>query len=413
MTSLLNSIFGIGAPKQNKSTDSLFDRSIVVPPPRKRSTVTSVEEEPQESKDGSTVNDELREGNVLENGEADSFEQVKEKKPRKPKRKINSISESEKAIGEEDDHADGAENRTVFVGNLPLSTTRKSLAQLFLKCGAIESTRIRSVAVQGVKLPAAKAGNQNLVKKVCVNTGQLNTAAKQSVQGYVVFKSMESVAAALAMNNKQIPDPDSRQGTLSTRRLRVDHSKPTYDASRTVFVGNLPYSTDEDSLQQHFKSGCNLKNTTDVESVRIVRDPTTFQCRGFGYVLFADKSMASTALRRMNGTVYKKKELRVQVCGKRFKGKRGEQPPKRKERQTREMASAAALKRILTKQATAGPSKKRRARGDTNKKLANTRGRKAAKAGVSKREAAQAKTNKRVKKIEKRISKGMGKAKKK
>ena len=98
MTSLLNSIFGIGAPKQNKSTDSLFDRSIVVPPPRKRSTVVSVEEEPQESKDGSTVNDELREGNVLENGEGDSFEQVKEKKPRKPKRKINSISESEKAI---------------------------------------------------------------------------------------------------------------------------------------------------------------------------------------------------------------------------------------------------------------------------------------------------------------------------
>ena len=53
-----------------------------------------------------------------------------------------------------------AEKRTVFVGNLPLSITRKKLAFMFSRCGKVESTRIRSVAVKGVKLPPQSAGNQ-------------------------------------------------------------------------------------------------------------------------------------------------------------------------------------------------------------------------------------------------------------
>lgn len=53
-----------------------------------------------------------------------------------------------------------AEKRTVFVGNLPLSMTRKKLASMFSRCGQVESTRFRSVPVKGVKLPPQSAGNQ-------------------------------------------------------------------------------------------------------------------------------------------------------------------------------------------------------------------------------------------------------------
>lgn len=64
---------------------------------------------------------------------------------------------SDKREGENDDEV---ANRTIFVGNLPLSITRKKLTSIFSKCGKVESTRIRSVAVKGVKLPPQSAGNQ-------------------------------------------------------------------------------------------------------------------------------------------------------------------------------------------------------------------------------------------------------------
>jgi RNA recognition motif-containing protein len=59
-----------------------------------------------------------------------------------------------------DETCDEVEHRTVFVGNLPLSMTRKKLTCIFSKCGTVESTRIRSVPVKGVKLPPESAGNQ-------------------------------------------------------------------------------------------------------------------------------------------------------------------------------------------------------------------------------------------------------------
>ena len=50
--------------------------------------------------------------------------------------------------------------RTIFVGNLPVDITRKALASIFKPCGTVLSTRLRSVAVSGVKLPPEQAGNQ-------------------------------------------------------------------------------------------------------------------------------------------------------------------------------------------------------------------------------------------------------------
>lgn len=317
--------------------------------------------------------------------------------PSKKQKKSGSDGEedagtSKEAKKQSEEETKDEEERTVFVGNLPVSTTRKTLARLFKDCGAITSTRIRSVAVEGVKLPPERAGDQNLVKKVCANTKLINADAKSSVLGYVVFADKESVERALQLNNTEIGDPSSKQ----KRRMRVDTAKPSTDAGRSVFVGNLPYGANEDSLQEHFCHGCDL-TINDVEGVRVVRDPSTFQCRGFGYVLFRDRSIVAEALRRMHGSTYMGRELRVQVCGKRTKGRRGEAAPAKKE----QPPSVGALKRLLTKQATESP-KKRRARAEKKPK--------ARKAGVSKRAALEAKTEKRVKKIQKRITKGMGKA---
>ena len=50
--------------------------------------------------------------------------------------------------------------RTIFVGNLPPDIGRRSLAAIFKPCGAVASSRLRSMAVAGVKLPPEQAGNQ-------------------------------------------------------------------------------------------------------------------------------------------------------------------------------------------------------------------------------------------------------------
>ena len=294
-----------------------------------------------------------------------------------------------------------ADSRTIFVGNLPLSTTRNMLASLFRECGKVESTRLRSVATEGVKVPSNQAGNQSLVKKVSVNTKKVDVTVKSTAQGYVVFVTEESMPAALELNNKLVDG----------LRMRVDKAQPTMDASRSVFVGGLPYATEEATLRQHFYKGCGLQDD-DIENVRIIRDKETMQCKGFGYVLFTDKSAVMTALQKMHDSTYMKKTLRVTVCGKRYKGRRGVEKEisnadKRKFEGNRADV-AGAFQRILTKETL--NKKVNRKRGET-KAPTGKPGVAKGKPGMTKRQVMDDKVNKRVKKLEKRASKGMGKTK--
>jgi nucleolar protein 12 len=243
---------------------------------------------------------------------------------------------------------------------------------------------------------------QNLVKKISVNTGKiLENNPKKTSQGYVVFEDKASVGIALQMNNTV---HEKTNGLI----LRVDRCKPTIDSTRSVFVGNLKYEADEMSLRKHFENGCGFESDV-IENVRIVRDPETMQCKGFGYILFKDKSYIPYAL-EMHDSVYMKKELRVLVCGKRFKGKRGAQKEKTANKNGDHVHPA---EQRLRKQAklTAGDilesKDKKKKRG-----IKKIGAKQAVSSGISKRAAAGKKMDKRMKKIEKRISKGMGKTKK-
>lgn len=242
------------------------------------------------------------------------------------------------------------------------------------------------------------------MRKVCANTKLIDE--KAMVQGYVVFADAASVEAALKKNNERVGD-----GFM----IRVDRAKPTLDASRSVFVGNLPYHAQETTLRQHFCEGCQLDSETDVENVRIVRDRDTKQCKGFGYVLFREKSMVTTALQRMDGTEYLRRSLRVSVCGKRFKSRGsgqqqqeqqhdGPTPRRNDNKKKKAMKDATgALKRIMAKE----EKSKKRKRGEPKKtKTGGTNN-----GGVSRRAAAEAKVEKRYKKLKRRMSRGMGKNK--
>ena len=248
-----------------------------------------------------------------------------------------------------------------------------------------------------------------MMRKVCANTDLIDKDSKQAVNGYVVFADAKSAEEALKLNNTKEPS--------SGLHIRVDKSKPTYDSKRSVFVGNLPYGIMEEQLRQHFGEACG--GVDNIVNVRIVRDNETMKCKGFAYLMFKSRSIVPDAL-RLHGSKCAKREIRVQVCGKRYRGTRGKEDDNGGKSGAKKYegrrATEGAAKRILNKmkgkreissKATLLPHKKRRTHSERN--AAEKSGKKS---GVSRRDAAESKVNKRVKKIEKRIQKGMGKTKK-
>jgi nucleolar protein 12 len=405
--SLLGSIFG--AKEEDKEASDLFAKSSALPerphhkpvvrPPRKRKESSTNEDNDPNKKEKKKQRRTKAEKDEELAKKAKGIEENKDAAEKEPKEGVEEANDDDEE--EEVDDSKNVEERTIFVGNLPLATTtRKSLAAIFKVCGPVASSRIRSVPVQGIKLPPQSKGNQNLVKKVCANTKQVHDTFKNTVQGYVVFKQIESVAKALLLNNTKV------DGLM----LRVDKASPTVDPSRSVFCGNLPYQAEESTLQAHFVKGCELEDVGDVVAVRIIRDKETFHCKGFGYVLFREKSMIPAAL-KLHESTYMKKQIRVLVCGKRFKGRKGDQKPPTQEQATknREKVTVGAFRRMLGKQDKVREAVNKRKRGG-QKKAPEGAGKKPANpGGLSKRAALDKKVNEKVKKLQKRASKGMGK----
>jgi nucleolar protein 12 len=199
------------------------------------------------------------------------------------------------------DNADKAA-RTVFVGNLDAATKPKKLKQLFSPCGAVESVRLRSVAVD----PEAK-----LPRRAAVLTGARN-GAREAVNGYVVFASPASLPAALALNMRVVDGrhirvdalrggaagaataaaPGRLGGAAALLATQLDHR-------RSVYLGNLHYAIDDEEVIAAFSKGGSSRPLLVegcVEAVRIPRDRETGRSKGFGYVLFRDGAAVSDAL---------------------------------------------------------------------------------------------------------------------
>src|SRR5467141_1302670 len=63
---------------------------------------------------------------------------------------------------------------------------------------------------------------------------------------------------------------------------------------RKLYVGNLPYDTGEDALQELFSRAGN------VESVRVMRDMATGRARGFAFVEMSTDEEAQKAITRLH-----------------------------------------------------------------------------------------------------------------
>jgi cold-inducible RNA-binding protein len=74
-----------------------------------------------------------------------------------------------------------------------------------------------------------------------------------------------------------------------------------------IYVGNLTPDTTEEELRQAFES------FGEIASVKIVRDGTTGESRGFGFVEIPSEDQAKAAIEQMNGKELKGNELRIEA----------------------------------------------------------------------------------------------------
>lgn len=74
--------------------------------------------------------------------------------------------------------------------------------------------------------------------------------------------------------------------------------------SKKLYVGNLPFSTNEDELRDLFAA------YGDVTSVKLIEDRETGRLRGFGFVEMAAGG-ADAAMEALNGKAFGGRDLRV------------------------------------------------------------------------------------------------------
>lgn len=174
--------------------------------------------------------------------------------------------------------------RTVFVGNLTLKVKKKAILREFAQYGAVESVRLRSVPLLDTKVP----------RKGAVITGKINEAI-DSQHAYIVFKEEMSANAALAHNMKEFNGNHIRvDAAHAPHGALKGKSFLSYDRSRSIFVGNVPFDVKDEELYQVFTSGKTLE--MDIEAIRVVRDPKTSLSKGIAFLLFKTKAAASKVL---------------------------------------------------------------------------------------------------------------------
>ena len=104
---------------------------------------------------------------------------------------------------------------------------------------------------------------------------------------------------------------------------------------RKLFVGNLPFSTDERRLEELFAA------IGPVDTVNIVRDQMTGRARGFAFVEMQTDEAAQTAIDKLNDTDLDGRKIAVNEArpkpsggggGGRGPGGGGGRPPRREPR---------------------------------------------------------------------------------
>lgn len=78
--------------------------------------------------------------------------------------------------------------------------------------------------------------------------------------------------------------------------------------SSNIYVGNLSYEINNESLQELFEE------FGEVVSAKVINDRETGKSRGFGFVEMTNDSDADTAIQNLNGKEVKGRSIKVNVA---------------------------------------------------------------------------------------------------
>ncbi|KAK3821937.1 MAG: hypothetical protein J3R72DRAFT_375150 [Linnemannia gamsii] len=253
----------------------------------------------EESKIEDLVHESLKKSNKRK-AEPETKASTKEPKKAKKTSSATKGGDSDDEDASPDTNKDGTKKsddperqaKTAFVGNLAVTSMTKGdfkkLKAAFAAFGPVESIRFRSIAF-----------SELLPRKVAFITGKLHPE-RDVVNAYIVFKSKDSVAKAVAAMNGQL---------FLNKHIRVDtvDGAKKHQPKKSVFVGNLAFDAQEEDLWNFFK------DSGDIENVRIIRDRKTNLGKGFAYVQFQDRASVDVAL-RLHETKMGTRKMRVVRC---------------------------------------------------------------------------------------------------
>lgn len=79
-------------------------------------------------------------------------------------------------------------------------------------------------------------------------------------------------------------------------------------SQQNLFVGNLSYSTTDDSLKAHFEQ------IGEVASARVISDRESGRSKGFGFVEYTDEANNQKAIDGLNGKELDGREISVNLA---------------------------------------------------------------------------------------------------
>ena len=270
------------------------------------------------------------------------------------RRTLNSKGASASNTKSEEDQREELK-RTIFVGNVPMKTKPKELVAFFkqlfgskAKSAEVVSARIRSVPLRksadekDAKVPIRAKILSSLGNKKqggIENNGAINDSSKSGCNAYIVWKREKDCERAVKKGNMQkfrgntlrvdFAAKSSKNGGM--RSNSADESGVSYDRTKSVFVGNLPFDVSDEEVIEIFTKNKEYKELkTELEAVRVVRDKTTRSGKGIAFVLFKSIKAARTAL-LLDGFEMGKRELRITKVGV-VAPKRGNEVTKSRER---------------------------------------------------------------------------------
>lgn len=115
--------------------------------------------------------------------------------------------------------------------------------------------------------------------------------------------SQDGAAAVTAIADSETP-ADAHEPVPTDEAVRKQNLKQR----RSLFVRSLAPTVTTEDLTDHFSESYPIKHAV------AVLDPTSKECKGFGFVTFADAEDAQRALEELNGSELKGKKIRVEYA---------------------------------------------------------------------------------------------------